>query len=90
MLCGYWRGGHNRAEKLSIYWTAFSMGAFIFAIVMWGIAAGILNGAKATGNGKDLWGWACKDNKRRAYFQDDVNYKLVCKELVRKFLSHLN
>lgn len=89
VLFAYWRGGHNRAERVSIYWTVFSIAAFIFAIVMWGIAAGILNGSKASGQGKDIWGWACKDNKRRALFQEDINYALVCIEMVRRsfFLS---
>lgn len=82
VLYGYWRGGHRRAEKASIYVTAFSIASFIFAIVMWGIAAGILNGTRAAGNGQDIWGWACKDNKRRQLFQEDINYVLVCKELV--------
>jgi hypothetical protein len=86
VLFAYWRGGHRRAEKASIYWTVFSIGSFIFAIVMWGIAAGILNGTKATGEGKDVWGWACKDNKRRAFFAEDVNYTLVCKELDWSFI----
>ncbi|RPB23108.1 hypothetical protein L211DRAFT_745625, partial [Terfezia boudieri ATCC MYA-4762] len=82
VLFAYWRGGHRRAEKASIYVTAFSIGSFIFAIVMWGIAAGILNGTRAAGKGQDIWGWSCKDNKRRQLFQDDINYALVCLELL--------
>lgn len=89
VLFAYWRGGHRRAEKMSIYWTMFSIAAFIFAIVMWGIAAGILNGSRAAGNGKDIWGWACKDNKRRALFQDDINYALVCLQMVRRYLPSI-
>lgn len=83
VLFAYWRGGHRRAEKASVYWTVFSIAVFIFAIVMWGIAAGILNGTRAAGGGKDVWGWSCKDNKRRLLFEEDVDYKLVCQELVR-------
>jgi len=89
VLFSYWLGGHRRAEKMSIYWTAFSIGTFIFAIVMWGIAAGILNGTKATGEGKDIWGWACKDNKRRLLFEEDINYNLVCQELDWAFMCAL-
>lgn len=87
VLIGYWKGGHRRAEKLSIYWTVFAIGAFIVAIVMWAVSAGVLNGAKAAGEGKDLWGWSCKQNTRSAYFEEDINYKLVCRELVSRFLS---
>lgn len=89
VLFSYWLGGHRRAEKMSIYWTAFSIGTFIFAIVMWGIAAGVLNGTKATGEGKDIWGWACKDNKRRLLFEEDINYNLVCQELDWAFMCAL-
>lgn len=83
VLVSYWRGGHRRAEKVSIYVTMFSLASFIFAIIMWGIAAGILNGTRAAGNGKDIWGWACKDNQRKALFQEDINYTLVCLQMVR-------
>jgi hypothetical protein len=30
-----------------------------------------------------MWGWACKDNKRRELFKDDVSYELVCRLQVR-------
>ena len=86
VLLAYWRGGHRRAEKVSIYWTMFSIAAFIFAIIMWGIAAGLINGARASGNGQDIWGWACKNNKRRQLFQDDINYALVCLQMVRSLI----
>lgn len=89
VLFSYWLGGHRRAEKMSIYWTAFSIATFIFAIVMWGVAAGVLNGTKATGEGKDIWGWSCKDNKRRMLFEEDINYALVCQELDWAFMCAL-
>jgi hypothetical protein len=76
---GYWRGGHRRAEKVAVYYTTFAVVFFIFSIVMWGVGAAILNQSKKNGNGQDMWGWACKDNKRRALFQDDVSYELVCR-----------
>jgi hypothetical protein len=76
---GYWRGGHRRAEKVAVYYTTFAVIFFVFSIVMWGVGAAILNQSKANGNGQDLWGWSCKDNKRRALFQDDVSYALVCR-----------
>ncbi|TVY24995.1 hypothetical protein LHYA1_G005150 [Lachnellula hyalina] len=76
---GYWRGGHKRAEKVAVYYTLFAVAFFIFSTVMWGIAAGILQGSKNSGNNKDVWGWSCVDNKRRQLFQEKVNYALVCR-----------
>lgn len=81
ILCAYWRGGHARAEKLAVYWTVIAVGTFIFAIVMWSIPMAILNKKKEKEEGKDLWGWSCKQNDRRVVFQDDIDYKLVCTEL---------
>jgi hypothetical protein len=75
----YWKGGHKRAEKSGVYYTIFAVGFFIFSIVMWGIAAGILQGAKSGSNNQDIWGWSCVDNKRSQLFQDKVNYALVCR-----------
>ena len=79
----YWKGGHKRAEKTAVYYTVFSVFFFAFSIVMWGIGAGILQGAKKNSNGQDLWGWSCKDNKRRQLFQEDVSYSLACRLQVR-------
>jgi hypothetical protein len=62
----YWRGGHRRAEKVAVYY-------------MWGIAAGILQGAKNNSGNQDVWGWSCVDNKRRQLFSQKVNYALVCR-----------
>ncbi|KAF2419020.1 hypothetical protein EJ08DRAFT_673349 [Tothia fuscella] len=76
---GYWRGGHRRAEKVAAYYTTFAVIFFVFSIVMWGVGAAILSQSKTHGKGQDLWGWSCKDNKRRALFQDDVSYALVCR-----------
>jgi len=75
----YWRGGHKRAEKVAVYYTLFAVGFFIFSIVMWAIAAGILQNSKNSGNGKDMWGWSCVDNKRRELFSEKVDYALVCR-----------
>jgi hypothetical protein len=72
-------GGHRRAEKVAVYYTMFAVGWFVFSIVMWVVGAGILQGSKNNGNSKDLWGWSCKDNKRRKLFEDDVHYALVCR-----------
>lgn len=79
ILGSYWRGGHRRAEKVAIYYTVFAVAFFVFSIIMWGIGAGILNGAKNSGNDKDLWGWACVDNTRRTLFQQEVSYELICR-----------
>ncbi|TAQ88395.1 hypothetical protein B7494_g3256 [Chlorociboria aeruginascens] len=75
----YWRGGHRRAEKVAVYYTLFAVAFFIFSTIMWGIAAGILQGAKNNTNNKDIWGWSCVDNKRRELFSEKVNYALVCR-----------
>lgn len=75
----YWRGGHQRAEKVAVYYTLFAVGYFIFSTIMWGIAAGILQGTKSNSNNKDIWGWSCVDNKRRELFSEKVDYALVCR-----------
>ncbi|KAG9740099.1 hypothetical protein KCU73_g9306, partial [Aureobasidium melanogenum] len=76
---GYWRGGHKRAEKVQTYYTVFAVGFFAFSVVMWGIGAGVLNTARTNSNGQDIWGWSCKENKRKELFSDVVNYALVCR-----------
>jgi len=75
----YWRGGHRRAEKVAVYYTLFAVAFFIFSIVMWGVAAGVLQGSKNGGHNKDLWGWSCVDNKRREIFQEEIDYSLICR-----------
>lgn len=75
----YFRGGHRRAEKAAVYYTAFAVAFFVFSIIMWGIGAGILQGSKNNSDNKDMWGWACVDNQRKQLFQNDVNYDLVCR-----------
>ena len=79
VLSAYCRGGHKRAEKVAVYYTMFALGWFIFSIVMWVVGAGILQGTKTNGGSQDLWGWSCKDNKRRQLFEQDVHYALVCR-----------
>ena len=82
----YWKGGHKRAEKAAIYYTVFSIAFFTFSIVMWAVGAAILNESKKNGNGKDMWGWSCKDGKRKDLFQQDVDYALICRLQVRSLL----
>ncbi|KAF2196817.1 hypothetical protein GQ43DRAFT_444776 [Delitschia confertaspora ATCC 74209] len=79
VLAAYTRGGHKRAEKVAAYYTVFAVAFFIFSIVMWAVGAGIFNQSKSNGNGQDMWGWSCKDNKRRHLFEDDVSYALICR-----------
>jgi hypothetical protein len=79
VIFAYCRGGHRRAEKVAVYYTMFAVGWFLFSIIMWVVGAGVLQGTKNTSNGTDLWGWSCKDNKRRQLFEDDVHYALVCR-----------
>lgn len=79
IIYAYWRGGHRRAEKAAVYYTVFAVGFFVFSIVMWAIGAAILNQNKKTSNGKDMWGWSCKDGKRKELFQNDVDFDLICR-----------
>ena len=79
---GYWRGGHRRAEKAAIYYTFFSIGYFTFSTVMWAVGAAVLNSSKQNGQGKDMWGWSCKDGKRKDLFQSEVDYDLICRHQV--------
>jgi hypothetical protein len=79
ILYAYWKGGHRRAEKAAVYYTAFAVAFFVFSIVMWGIGAGILQGSKNNGNNKDMWGWSCVNNQRKQLFQNDVSYDLICR-----------
>jgi hypothetical protein len=79
VILAYCRSGHKRAEKVAVYYTMFAVGWFLFSVVMWLVGAGILHGTKGSQGGTDLWGWSCKDNKRRQLFQDDVHYALVCR-----------
>ena len=79
VMAAYCRGGHRRAEKVAVYYTMFAMGYFVFSIIMWLVGAAVLQGTKQNSDGQDIWGWSCKDNKRRQLFQDDVHYALVCR-----------
>lgn len=87
IIYAYWRHGHKRAEKAAVYYTVFSVVFFAFSIIMWGVGAGILNSSKNNGNGQDLWGWSCRDNRRAQLFQNDVSYALVCRLQVSPALS---
>lgn len=80
IMYGYWRGGHSRAERMALRATIFAGGVFIFTIVLWSVGIGIMQGSRSDNNDQDLWGWACKDNTRRALFKDTINYDLVCKQ----------
>ena len=75
----YYRGGHKRAEKAAVYYTVFAIAFFLFNVVMWAIGAAVLSESKRQGNGQDMWGWSCKDGKRKTLFQQDVDYELICR-----------
>ncbi|KAI1006010.1 hypothetical protein K3495_g2211 [Podosphaera aphanis] len=75
----YFRGGHRRAEKVAIYYTLLAVAFFIMSSVMWGIAAGVLQGTRSSSLNKDMWGWSCVDNKRRQLFSEKIDYALVCR-----------
>lgn len=79
MLWNNCRGKERRAEKVNVYYTLFAGGFFVFTVIMWVIAAALLQNSKDSGDGKDLWGWACKDNIRARLFKELVDYALVCR-----------
>jgi len=79
VFIGYCRGGHRRAEKVGVYYTLFAVGWFIFSMAMWAMAAGIIQVTRSNSNNKDMWGWACVDNRRSNLFKDKVDYALVCR-----------
>lgn len=79
IFIGYCRGGHHRAEKVGVYYTVFAVGWFIFSMVMWAAAAGILQFTKNNSGNKDLWGWSCLQNQRATAFSSKIDYVLVCR-----------
>lgn len=83
----YRKGGHKRAEKAAIYYTAFSVAFFMFSIIMWAIGAALLNQSRKNGGDKDMWGWSCKDGKRKDVFAQDVDYALICRLQVSIFCT---
>ena len=80
IMYSYWKGGHSKAEKVALHATIFAGAVFIFTIAMWSIGIGIMQGSRGANNDQDLWGWSCKDNTRRKYFEDSINYSLVCRQ----------
>lgn len=91
---GYWRGGRRRAQKYAAYYSLLSVFLFIFQLVMWIVAAAIFEHSKATGDDKDLWGWACVHNEREQLFKDQIDYALLCRlqvsQLSSQYLLHTN
>ncbi|KAI1810994.1 hypothetical protein GGS20DRAFT_565037 [Poronia punctata] len=79
IFIGYLRGGHYRAEKVGVYYTLFAVGWFIASSILWAAAAGILQFTRNNSDNKDMWGWACVENKRAEVFSDKVDYALVCR-----------
>lgn len=75
----YWKGGHKRAQKAAVYYTFFAIAFFVFNTIMWIIGAVALNESRRNGKGNDMWGWSCKDGKRKSVFQQDVDYALICR-----------
>ncbi|KAJ5702850.1 hypothetical protein N7488_010398 [Penicillium malachiteum] len=76
---GYYRGGHKRAEKLAVYYSTISVIYFTFSFIMWIVTAAIYEHSKATGNNKDLWGWACAQNTREQIYSNAIDYALLCR-----------
>lgn len=85
VFIGYCRGGHQRAEKVGVYYTLFAVGWFIFSMIMWAVAAGIFQFTKNNSKNQDMWGWSCVENHRAELFKDKVDYALVCRLQVSSF-----
>jgi amino acid transporter len=79
VLSAYCRGGHRRAEKVSVYYTIFAVVWFIISMIMWAFAAGILQYTRNNSSNQDIWGWSCVQNKRAEQFGQKVDYALVCR-----------
>lgn len=71
--------GNKRAEKAAVYYTVFAAAFFIVSIVLWAVAAGVLQGTRQNSDNKDMWGWACVNNERKKLFENDVSYDLICR-----------
>ncbi|KAI9817725.1 MAG: hypothetical protein M1826_001481 [Phylliscum demangeonii] len=78
IMYAHCRGRRRRAEKTAVYYNMFAVCFFAFSVIMWAIGAGLLQSSRQNGGGNDLWGWSCKDNRRKQLFADDVKYALVC------------
>lgn len=79
VFLAYCRKGHKRAERIATYYTLFAIGWFIVSMILWVISAGIFQHSRSHGDGKDMWGWSCKDNRRAEVFAEKVDYALVCR-----------
>ncbi|KAJ6255837.1 hypothetical protein Dda_9447 [Drechslerella dactyloides] len=89
VLISYWKGGHEKAEQASLWFTAFSIFGFLFMIILWAVVAATITNAKNNSGGNDMWAWACKDGQRKELFQDTINYDLVCKQLDWTFVCSM-
>lgn len=79
VFVAYCRGGHHRAEKVGVYYTLFAVGWFILSMIIWAIAAAVMERSRSSSNNQDMWGWACVQNHRADLFSDKVDYALVCR-----------
>lgn len=56
---------------------------------MWLAGLLILHLSRQNGDGKDIWGWACKNGVRKEIFKDQVAYDVVCRmQVCRKSLPY--
>jgi len=81
VLISYWRGGHRKAERAGVWFTAISIFGFFFMIILWVVVAAVITNARTNSGGNDIWSWACKDNNRKNLFASTVDYDLVCRQL---------
>lgn len=84
LLVSFWvlfsyRHSHKRAEKVSVYYSAFALGFFVVSIVIWAVAAAALQGSRSNSDNKDMWGWSCVDNQRKRLFENEISYDLICR-----------
>ena len=88
IMYNHCKGKKKRADKAQLYYTIFAMGFFALTIVIWAIGLGVIQGKKDNSDAKDLWGWSCKDGRRKELFKDDVSYAMVCRMQVRLSKLH--
>jgi hypothetical protein len=79
VFVAYFRGGHRRAEKVAAYYTLFAVGWFILSMIIWAVIAAVYQHSRNNSGNKDLWGWACLQNKRSDQYSDEIAFALVCR-----------
>lgn len=80
VIVGYLRHGHRGAESISYVTTIAMVFGWAVWLAIWIAAGASLQRVRATGNRRDLWGWACaKHTPRYQVFHSKVDYDLMCR-----------